>query len=299
MNEILDPKQRALRTLIAAPVAWQGPAELAEALGWTLEATNDLLADLHVEGWVDIWKRENQLSVTLSTLGAERLGVRLVEYGPAQSLRWWPIGDPDPPAPRARNVCSQVESAALEFVLDPHAGPDEEVLAWEEPPTETQRETWSRPSLLIGVGLTPWPGPGTNVGESCPACRQQDLAPHMYCLYCDRWGLDATLTRMEDSVPEHQPMRPPSLAAARRAEARHESARSRRKARRKVRLASRVTRDGLERRRASETSPVPGSDARWSISQTSPRTPPCHHLESASDRPPVVESRTSQINPGT
>src|SRR5262249_4790366 len=131
MNDLPESRRRLLATMVDAPIAWITPEALAERLGWDLSSTTDLLAELDVSGWVEVWERDDGPNVTLTGLAAERLGVHLVEVGLEESPRWWPIGDPEPPAPRARNVCAKEGSARLDFVVDPGPGPEQSAIASE------------------------------------------------------------------------------------------------------------------------------------------------------------------------
>ncbi len=240
-REVLD----AVR---GGPLAWRSPAEIAVALGWDLERTCDELAELHVAGWIEVWERDDGLVVTLSALAAERLGARLVENGRDDDPCWMAIGDPEPRPPRGRNVCRNEKCADFEFLMDPHPPPD---LAAElsELEVASERETAGPrlpvPTLLVGIGLTPWPGPEQGRSSPCPACGSAPLTPDAYCLRCDRWGRDGTLpeppapgprpNRPRSSRPRNEP-RPPRLEER---EARRRRERDRRKRRRKARLTAR------------------------------------------------------------
>jgi hypothetical protein len=102
--------------------------------------------------------------------------------------------------------------------------------------------TLPTPTLLRGESLTPWPGPGQARPSPCPACGDEPLRPHEYCLLCDRWRLDALLPR----VPPPRPRRPyvPSVPdlnpRARQDQSQAERERLRRKARRKAKQKARI-----------------------------------------------------------
>jgi hypothetical protein len=89
------------------------------------------------------------------------------------------------------------------------------------------------PTLLVGLGLTPWPGPGvgSQPNRPCPACGSGRLEPSMYCLYCDRWGLDH---RLLDGPPP-KPATPRHLSFVGGVDRRE---RDKRKARRRARRLS-------------------------------------------------------------
>ncbi len=193
-----------LNVLLEGPTAWRAPSEIAEAIGRDVDETMDLLCELDVAGWLAIWETESGPQVTLSPVAAERLGARLVEIGPGETPRWARANEPDPPAPRAKNVCSRAEAAKLDFVEDPYLPIDEHADRGERielharaladaPPRSGRAEELPRPTVLVGLSLSPWPGPGEIPGACCPACGGQTLRPQMYCLCCDRWGFDRWL----------------------------------------------------------------------------------------------------------
>jgi hypothetical protein len=200
MLELTEEGRRLVEALVRAPVAWQSPAELARALGRDLEETTDLLASLDAEGWLSAWELEPDVVVTLSVGAASRLGLRLVESGREEVPRWAGMGDPEPPSPRASGVFRGDRAARLELVVDPSLTPQELAERAEEAPMlpaspsdrrdRDSLQEWPTPTLLVGSGLTPWPGPGDGRKASCPSCRSRRLGPSAYCLYCDRWGLD-------------------------------------------------------------------------------------------------------------
>jgi hypothetical protein len=252
-----------VKALVRAPVAWQTPDDLAAALGWNAEQTTDVLALLDAAGWVEVWEREPGPVVTLSPLGAERLGVRLMERGAEETPRWIGVGEPDQSPLRAKNVCSYLRAANLDFVADPLLPPDLAVEAAEHVTTflcsaQTERfdlhvcDELPKPTLLLGQSLTPWPGPGHERDAICPACGTAELMPHMYCLYCDRWGLDDL---MQTARPAHRlhhtrPGHPADEARRRRTEIQHEQvARTRRRAKLRARLAAQNQAEQVRRRR--------------------------------------------------
>ena len=203
MVELTEDGMRIVEALVGGSVAWQSPDELASALDRGVDETNDLLATLDAGGWLSAWERERDVVVTLSVAAASKLGVRLVEVGQDEVPRWARRGDPEPPMPRASGVFRADRAAKLELVVDPSSTPEqlaeraEEALARSTiPPDPRERacvEGLPVPTMLVGLGLTPWPGPGDGRKASCPSCRSRRLKPSMYCLYCDRWGLDHLL----------------------------------------------------------------------------------------------------------
>lgn len=270
-----------LGKLVEAKLAWQRPSELAKLLSWSVEETTDLLADLDVAGWLEVWEQEGEPSVTLSALAAERLGVRLVECGPDQTPRWWPIGEPEPPQPRARHVCVSERSASFEFLIDPGPRPDELAAMLDLSATDEGEPRWPRPNLIIGEHLSPWPGPREPEQDKCPACHGRRLPSNAYCLRCDRWGLDGRLAawvaRSSSATAPSVRIAPssPSLAAVRRAEARHQAARARRKVRRKAKCSAGFTSPQAPPR------PAPGSDVPYAIPAAKRKTTRPHARHSA------------------
>lgn len=187
--------------LTRAPVAWMRPEEVALALGEGADETSDLLCDLDLEGWIEVWEDEQGPLICLTPLAAERLRLRLVENGPGVSPRWVSIDEPEPPLPRVYQPGSGDKETALGFVQDNALPPDvgaeraEITLARARELSDDERRRSNldglpRPTLLLGVGTTPWPGPTLPDGWVCPVCGNRALAAHMYCLYCDRWGFD-------------------------------------------------------------------------------------------------------------
>ena len=157
------------------------------------------------DGW--LWRpgsREFDVVVTLSVAAASRLGVRLVESGHDEVPRWARVGDPEPPVPRALGVFRGERAANLELVIDSSDTPEQAVERAEEASmlagdpvgqsgASLLRTSLPGPTILVGTGLSPWPGPGLGRKAPCPSCGSKRLKPSMYCLYCDRWGLDHLL----------------------------------------------------------------------------------------------------------
>jgi hypothetical protein len=197
-----------LDAVIDAPVAWQTPGMLAAALGWDVDEATDLLCTLDVEGWIVVWETDEGPLITLSPLGAERLNVHLVEIGRQEIPRWARPDDPTPPLPRAKRVSWSARNASLHRLIAPDAAP--EVSAEFSEVSENLRvrarslglkhriptrvEDLPPPGGFLGLGPKPWPGPlARGANAVCPVCGDQPLSPHLYCLYCDRWGMDEML----------------------------------------------------------------------------------------------------------
>jgi hypothetical protein len=246
MLELSEEGLRIVEALVKAPVAWQSPAELASTMGLGIEATTDLLAFLDADGWLSAWEREFDVVVTLSVEGASRLGVRLVEFGRDEVPRWAGLGEPEPPRPKASGVFRSERAACLELVVDPSESPEEAAERAEEAlnrwsiPSDPREKAFvdglPGPTLLLGTGLSPWPGPGDGRKASCPSCGSKRLKPTMYCLYCDRWGLDHLL-RDEPPARPRAPRGPRDEAGRREVE--REARKAKRRARRLARSSSR------------------------------------------------------------
>jgi hypothetical protein len=205
MFNIPDVWKQILNALIAAPVAWQSPRQIALALGWDVDETTDLLSAMDLAGWIATWEVEPALVVTLSPLAAHRLSVELIEFGPEEIPRWSSIGEPSTDRPRVSDMPFGGHGPIQDNIDEAMLPPD---LLIERAETVARRAARYRQKLVetadvgdlpppchfLGQNLTPWPGPAvTGLAESCPVCAGRPLSPHVYCLYCDRWGLDTVL----------------------------------------------------------------------------------------------------------
>jgi hypothetical protein len=194
---------RILQAIAAGPMAWRSTDEVISVVADAdadEDSILDAVADLDVEGLIEVWEQPEGIVITLSALGAGRLGLRLVESGPKLIARWAKQDDPEPMPPPVRRPPHP--PGGFFAVVDPRPGPEIEAEQADraaryganghfgtfrrgagrgEPP---------RPTLLLGTGLVAWPGPSSGSAE-CPACGSKSLPPHGYCLCCDRWGLDA------------------------------------------------------------------------------------------------------------
>jgi hypothetical protein len=268
MGDLPDNWLLVIKVLLDSPVAWRKPAEIAAALGQGEEETTDLLCEIDLAGWLVIWDVGEGPVVTLSALAAARLGVRLVEVGSGQTPRWARAGDPDPPSLRSKNVCANERAASFEFVVDEAPPPDltaelsERVEALQAVSSAQRRAgELPTPTLLLGLGLTPWPGPRLPSVCVCPACGDRTLLSYMYCLYCDRWGLDRPAAGGAEVLPVNPRVRPPRPESERRALERlqAEKLRARRKAQRQRHHQARVEsgRRLADSPRSSNGSPTP------------------------------------------
>ena len=254
MRDLTGDTQRLVDALVEARVAWQSPSELSQATGLGIEEVNDQLAELDLSGWLDVWEYDDRLVVTFSVVAASMLRLRLVDGGFDQDPRWARLSDPEPPGVRASGVFRDARAASLERVTDPLGSAEEAALRAEETlarhviPSDTRirplLETLPRPTLLLGQGLTPWPGPAIGPGEvgPCPGCGSGRLGPQMYCLRCDRWGLDHLVE--ESRIRPYQP-RSAEVADARRRDVERQA----RKARRQGRLLAQIEAEKIARRR--------------------------------------------------
>jgi hypothetical protein len=273
MVEPPDVWRPVLDALIAAPIACQSPDDLAVALGLDVDEMTDRLSLMDEAGWIAVWDGEVGPIVTLTPLAAERLQVVLIERGPDETPRWARAGDPVPSPPKAKHVCHSERSASLDGLPDPALTPD---LAAERaeraeglaaraasrrtgPSTPFRVEDLPRPSMLLGQGLTPWPGPRQAPRDDCPACSDRVLLPHMYCLCCNRWGLDALLAALVHSSDPASPLTsspsppvfvaiPPDRLARHDQQEQYQFARERRKAKRQARRAAQAKQGRLRAR---------------------------------------------------
>ncbi len=195
-----DGSDQILKALAEASVAWQSPDQLASTLGWKRSRVADRLVDLEDRGLVETWDLEEDLYTVLTPLGAQRMGVRLVEGGTETPLYWEPIASPEPRPARARLTCCKAASADGAFVVDPN--PSAEAMAeHHEWTAASQRvndpDRLPRPTQLVGLSQVGWPGPSqVEPHQPCPVCQDRPLSLSSYCLYCDRWGADAILQKL-------------------------------------------------------------------------------------------------------
>ena len=239
--QITEAGQRVIDTVIEAPVAWRTPGELAERLGWTIERTLDEIAELDVAGWLEAWELIDGPVVTLSVAASFSCGVRLVEVGHDETPKWARSGDPEPPKALASGLFRSQQGAMLGLVADARPSVEQAAILAEEADARAlelgDSRTWAmleklpRPTLLIGGGLSPWPGPNQAGGPTCPACKSARLPARAYCLWCDRWGFDLEAADKSEarSKPRSRTLRP--------AEFWHGDERRKRRKKRKERLS--------------------------------------------------------------
>ena len=126
-----------LDVIISAPRAWQTIRQLRDRTKLDEPELLDQLVDLEVSGMVASWEDWPEgISVTLTPLGAARLGVKLIEVGPREVPRWGDVYAPDPSPPQAGRLYQSklVHGFLGEILVDPSPGPEEQVIAMETAP---------------------------------------------------------------------------------------------------------------------------------------------------------------------
>jgi hypothetical protein len=217
MFDSADPRQQLLNAIVAGTLGWQTPQQLATRLGLDLDQTCDLIADLNAQGILDPWETEQELYVTLSPRAAERLNVHLVQVGRSEVMRWRSWDEPEPPPKNASTRPSE-RTDALNLIADPTPGPEAQAMAAEraerlnslladDPADAKWLETLPRPTILLGLGLTPWPGPRRTPDKACPGCGSVAISETSYCIVCDRWGLDHLFANVRRQGGLHTPPR--------------------------------------------------------------------------------------------
>ncbi|MBX6315251.1 MAG: hypothetical protein IRY99_20420 [Isosphaeraceae bacterium] len=259
--------------VVGGRAAWRTPEEVAGALGQGIEETMDVLADLDLAGWVAVWDRDDGPVVTLTPWAAERLGLRLAEFGPDEVPRWIGAGDPGPPLPRSHparyatfiSLEGGFDAEEME-IIDPAPGPADAIEQGEGVGARIVGASQIDalidrghifPTRLLGLNLTPWPGWSQASAAACPVCGGGDLSPHTYCLYCDHWGLDC-LVAIGPQRRSPRPSRSPRVsphASPTSWQERLRADRLHRKARRAARRAARY--GGEEPRRQEKGQPSP------------------------------------------
>jgi hypothetical protein len=217
MDEIANVWLPIVTALIRAPVAWRTPRQLAAAVGRRVDETMDLLCEMDVAGWLDVRDGRQGVVISFSAWAVARLGLKLIEVGPSETPRWAFRDAAEPRPPAAKHVSLFAQSAALANEGDPAPEPSRVAELAEEAARVSRarglpaQPGWERdpekpwPTVLIGLRLAPWPGPRRDQRAACPACGDRRLEPHMYCLYCDRWGLDPPGHSGDDADPGDRP----------------------------------------------------------------------------------------------
>jgi hypothetical protein len=206
--------------------------DLVERTGFDVEAIETALVDLAGSGLVATWDDGSGPVATLTPLAAARLGLKLRRFEGRGGLEWMPASRPDPK--ERRRAGRVVAASSLGLDLDRLAGSDSEpsdIVAASEAVERlapargrrlADRVYLPAPTVTL-TGCRTWPDgwPG-RVGDDgrCSACRGARLSSSVYCLVCDRWGLDwlVAILRERDRREETEKRR---AAKARRLEDRH------------------------------------------------------------------------------
>ncbi len=152
-----------LATLASDDDACPSEERAAAIWGCAIDEARDHLADLDVEGLVELWEyHPGRFRATLSPLGAVSVGARLVERADGGwRFEFGPERDP--------TSCRRGVHRTLKF--DP---------ADDRP----------RGPVLVGEGLPCWDNPAWTGEESghqpCRACGGVIGSPTRYCIRCDR-----------------------------------------------------------------------------------------------------------------
>jgi hypothetical protein len=207
-----------LRGLATGRADWRGPEAVARSAGIEAEKTADMLASLDSAGWIDCdADHPAGLAVCLSTLGADRLGVKITEVGPGEVPVWSRANFAE--RTKVRKQPGQVYLSELPGA-DPYPDPsddDTEDPSWYDLPdkgpgpaelagqAEDAERAWAefqsdpyprlrppmelKPSIILGTNAQ-WHGPRSTPPKVCPGCRNKPIASNVACVYesCDRWG---------------------------------------------------------------------------------------------------------------
>ena len=116
MRNLLEEELTVVQEVIDGPGWLPGRPGLAWTPRSRLELVGgiDLVEGLIEAGWLDDWP-DNQ-AVTLSALGAARMGVRLEERQPDEAEVWVPINEPEPPIRCDRRI---IHLPCLDFLPTP------------------------------------------------------------------------------------------------------------------------------------------------------------------------------------
>lgn len=175
-----------------------------------------ILVLLESSGWLSIWDREGEPTlVTLAPLGAERLGVVLVD-GPTSGVLAW---SRDAASARGRRpghaarLRTEANHQLLDSAPDPQpTGPEaweayEEVLARFRPRLHLIADLPFPAVFLTGSPAHPWreydrrnplsPHVGRRLEGTCECCGGEKLRASHICGRCMRWGLDGAAARNE------------------------------------------------------------------------------------------------------
>jgi hypothetical protein len=191
-----DELDRAV-ALLGARRAVLPMVELPTVLGMPHEAAASLVDALLTAGLATLWKGPSGPAVTLSSLAAARLGLRL--YAPIErrsleaaavvgSIRWCnPAQERPERGPRPRWEVLEADLRA-----GPAARPGLEAV--EEPgsdplPFYSPMWRWSTRQRFLGLSLVGW-SPAIEAADPCVVCQNRRLAANEVCLGCLRTGRD-------------------------------------------------------------------------------------------------------------
>gem|GEM_PF-1920401 len=116
--QLPEPQGKALDAIVAGRLAWSTAKELAR-LGHTAET----LEALEAAGLVERWELPKELAWTLTSWGAFKLGLEIVEVGREEDPRWGTQAD----VVKYHRVFRQrghYEMKYPELLCDPAPGPD-------------------------------------------------------------------------------------------------------------------------------------------------------------------------------
>jgi hypothetical protein len=219
-DDLPDAWRDVLAAIVSAPVAWSSPAAIAERARLDVDDVTDRLAELDEAGYVAVWDRDDGPVLTLSALGAERIGVRLGRVKGRKNPAWLETGEPEAAEPPAMNVVEDLADAGMEWVAD--SGPPAELLveAAEEIELAAKKKKKKKPPRMpkllhpkfrrdplprfIITGGLPWPLiilglrsaavwrelPLGSDERWCRTCGGRKLRSWEYCPECDRWGFN-------------------------------------------------------------------------------------------------------------
>lgn len=217
----LETVDQSVADLWSEILASRGVLVSRSSLSAWSEAGADALASL---GLVDRWRIGADAGVCLSTFAAASLGLRAA----ARGARWVWI-DASAPEPRERRARRKrpttfldaeavVDEAAEEpWVIASTAEDLDRLMRGGRRRSDAEIEAVddaierSRPTMIL-EGCVSWPPIERHwvasasrwvAPRACPVCRGARLSTSAYCLWCDRWGLDAALVGLARRAREN------------------------------------------------------------------------------------------------
>lgn len=224
MLDELDSRAAALFGALSADPRPAPPLdELAHAAGLDHEDADDALGQLGAAGLAGAWTLDGRTRAALSPLAARRLGLDL------RGGRWVDRRRPLPRETLPNRKAWGLGDVGLERVEDPHRiDPRERMEAAESDPLAVELRRRTREAARRASGrykatddeksCRALPVPQHFVGDGvqwrrwgrfkapaeCPACRGGPLPTSVYCLVCDRWGLDWLWSRRTPDVVDRR-----------------------------------------------------------------------------------------------